>query len=753
MASLSQCDINIRLQMAACFLGDKSIDVVNKFRFGYGDDDARTHLILASAWLDIIQHFDVEEKIKDAISISFTNSGTNDYISDLNNSFIRAGFKKGDVITVSGSTSNNGTFTVKEVAAGVLMLSSSDSLTTEAAGDSVTIKETVSNCIEEADMKRMFDQLASCLEFCPPPPCDCAEASCWNTPPDPCDDVLLAPGAGNTLNVNGSTLGVGCHPTGCTDPLSPNYDPNAVIDDGSCRYPTFDCYDGTCTDTTLLNNPYAGPFQTMAACQAQYPNGCTTQVNYYECTGPNTCVQSGNATPYTSMAACLAAAPANCSTASHYTCMGTLGCQPTTAVTPYTSLQDCQNAWPNGCVSVPPVAPCSVFFNCGTANPTLGSGFKGDVVAYDPATNTSTFIPSPHAAIGGSFGVGMDIAVTANKVFIMALTPDPVTFIGMMYNFFMGGIPTYIHEYDVSSFSNWSISEHNRASQFNNPFSDYIICPPAVNGRYLGDPGLHAIDDTTLVVGEYSIFDPTTSAPSALNHASIVKEAKIYTLDISELAILSAASQTLPDPYNTTYVAQVPPATQQANLHTAYRTFCLNNNRGAHPAYHGTYGDYIIREEGGAKYAYIIAKTFYTAAISTSTCADKERCTIVKMEWDTGVVVEEFGYPMNATTLSNQTGVNGCQTFPTVTEVDSNGANHVALVVPYFLGLGLFIHQGSLFLVSNHNQVWEINTTTCQPIINAATGGPVAFIPGFKSRITGETGWAAKGASQQPSCY
>ena len=62
---------------------------------------------------------------------------------------------------------------------------------------------------------------------------------------------------------------------------------------------------------------------------------------------------------------------------------------------------------------------------------------------------------------------------------------------------------------------------------------------------------------------------------------------------------------------------------------------------------------------------------------------------------------------------------------------------------------------------SNKNQVWEINPNTCDVILASGSGGPVAFMPGFKSSIVANTAtsvavekiWVGRGATQKPNCY
>lgn len=73
-----------------------------------------------------------------ASTIAFVDSNP-DTITDSGNGFLAAGFRAGQTIVVSGSASNDGSYTLTGVAAGTLTLASGDSLTTEGAGASVTI--------------------------------------------------------------------------------------------------------------------------------------------------------------------------------------------------------------------------------------------------------------------------------------------------------------------------------------------------------------------------------------------------------------------------------------------------------------------------------------------------------------------------------------------------------------------------------------------------------------------------------------
>jgi hypothetical protein len=67
-------------------------------------------------------------------TLSFTNSGTADYISDSASGFLTAGFEVGQMIdVVANSGTNDGQYTISAVTAGKMTLSASDSLSTESA--------------------------------------------------------------------------------------------------------------------------------------------------------------------------------------------------------------------------------------------------------------------------------------------------------------------------------------------------------------------------------------------------------------------------------------------------------------------------------------------------------------------------------------------------------------------------------------------------------------------------------------------
>ena len=77
-----------------------------------------------------------------ATTIAFVDSNP-DTITDSGNAFVTSEFEAGMTITISGATNsgNNSTFTIESVAAGTITLDTTDSLTVEAAGQSVTITQ------------------------------------------------------------------------------------------------------------------------------------------------------------------------------------------------------------------------------------------------------------------------------------------------------------------------------------------------------------------------------------------------------------------------------------------------------------------------------------------------------------------------------------------------------------------------------------------------------------------------------------
>jgi len=75
-----------------------------------------------------------------ATSIAFNENTVNrDTITDSASGFLVAGFAIGDQITVSGSASNDGTYTIDAVVAGTITIKSNEDLTAETAGETVKI--------------------------------------------------------------------------------------------------------------------------------------------------------------------------------------------------------------------------------------------------------------------------------------------------------------------------------------------------------------------------------------------------------------------------------------------------------------------------------------------------------------------------------------------------------------------------------------------------------------------------------------
>ena len=92
----------------------------------------------SDAAVDSVHFWEADAPIMTDTSIAFVDSDP-DTITDSNSGFLTARLRAGDTITVSGSTSNDGTYTIASVVAGTITLDAGDSLTAEAAGDTVTI--------------------------------------------------------------------------------------------------------------------------------------------------------------------------------------------------------------------------------------------------------------------------------------------------------------------------------------------------------------------------------------------------------------------------------------------------------------------------------------------------------------------------------------------------------------------------------------------------------------------------------------
>lgn len=83
-----------------------------------------------------------------AATIAFVEGGVaKDTITDSASGFVTADFYAGQIITVSGSTSNDGEYELYSVVAGTLTLIATDDLTAEVLGDTVTIVSNSANVV------------------------------------------------------------------------------------------------------------------------------------------------------------------------------------------------------------------------------------------------------------------------------------------------------------------------------------------------------------------------------------------------------------------------------------------------------------------------------------------------------------------------------------------------------------------------------------------------------------------------------
>ena len=91
---------------------------------------------VVSDTLNVVTGSLTAEDAGNSITIFDSNPDT---ITDSGSGFLTAGFKAGDLIIVSGSTSNNGTYAIDSVVAGTITLISGNNLVFEAAGPTVNI--------------------------------------------------------------------------------------------------------------------------------------------------------------------------------------------------------------------------------------------------------------------------------------------------------------------------------------------------------------------------------------------------------------------------------------------------------------------------------------------------------------------------------------------------------------------------------------------------------------------------------------
>jgi len=127
---------------------------------------------------------------KTATTISFT-SGTKT-IADSGNGLVTAGFKQGTQITITGSASNNSTFTIVSVAAGAIVVA--ESIVTEAAGASVTITTVTINKIAR------YDSNGDLIVPATPTSNNAAASKSWVTSQIPTTDTSFFLGAGAATN-------------------------------------------------------------------------------------------------------------------------------------------------------------------------------------------------------------------------------------------------------------------------------------------------------------------------------------------------------------------------------------------------------------------------------------------------------------------------------------------------------------------------------------------------------------------------
>jgi len=90
---------------------------------------------------------DTSITITDTTIAFVDNDPSADTITDSGSGFVAAGFVAGQVILVSGTTNNNGYYTIDTVAAGTITLIATDELTAESAGSSFTITKQ-DDCVE-----------------------------------------------------------------------------------------------------------------------------------------------------------------------------------------------------------------------------------------------------------------------------------------------------------------------------------------------------------------------------------------------------------------------------------------------------------------------------------------------------------------------------------------------------------------------------------------------------------------------------
>lgn len=138
-----------------------SMDFVPKFA-SYTTKDQRDALASTSGTPSSTNKYTSENDTSNgstitATTIAFVDSNP-DTITDSGNGFVTAGFRAGQTIVVTGSASNNSSFTLVTVAAGTLTLDAADALVVEAAGATVTIvTENTSKLVRTSTSDKIAD--------------------------------------------------------------------------------------------------------------------------------------------------------------------------------------------------------------------------------------------------------------------------------------------------------------------------------------------------------------------------------------------------------------------------------------------------------------------------------------------------------------------------------------------------------------------------------------------------------------------
>ena len=745
--TISQPCIDIVLQMAACHISDRSIEIANRFKYGVGCKKERRKLFIATAWIEMITKY------------------------------------------TAGNTVADG------------------------------------NCFTEDQLRKMLDQLLIWLELCWPEDCEVEIET------DPCDDALVTDN-GELIDLGDYTLSAPCVISGCTDPLADNYAGNTpigwnytVTDDGSCIYSSWECTSGSCHQL----NDDSGPYDDEAQCLA---DGCGT---------PNTitgCVD--HLAPGMIGDSCAATTPTahdpNC-------CIYPCECCDDPAAVDYDPSCDpltCNIA----CNYIANVCDCCVLINCGAANIHAGpwgtpSGFRGDIVSFeldltDQYSSQTTYIGVSPIDWDTNNNMGSwsnsqtdndwtadnqgfnDIACTNNKLWIMDINgedgasnknlkewditgwqPFTVTapstwpsignstvqsgpFVGH-YNYSIGG-SVYTGQTNTSAtqYKFIKLGNHYTPDRPNPYLGSTSHGGPTTSIRKVGDNGLHAINDTTVVSILGSVQDVEEVKRMIEGQLTTVghrRQAWVVEMDVSPSTLQSRMSAGV---HNGT-----PELDLKFDLSKALADYGSQNGPTGLPvdgdgdifAFHKTYGDYILIDEGGITYMYVLFQgiegkdlvhacakftygdaTFSYCKHGNDSHTDAATCTAahangwIEKTGGDGVCVAYHSFMTGDqyNDPSEEYNHDEVWTGPGGNTTTYQHGNAGKSVNPFKRGLGLFVANGSLYLISKFNQVWEINKATCKPIGPA----PVAFIPGFKSyKTTSVQMWTGQGATQKPTCF